>query len=328
MGFRALSHGHYPGTLIPESVLPGISSMGYFDVRADQDWGIGDHRNEGIEICLQETGRSTLIVDGLRHELVPGTLSVTRPWQLHRLGDPHLGPGRIHWIIIDVGVRRPNQPWKWPAWCILSDTDLRELTKALGGNEHPVWAAGREIPRIFHCLGEWVSDDQPQRHASRILVALNQLCVALLELLRRQQIEIDPELTSRRRTVELFLRELGRNPRMQRAPWTLGDMAGHCGMGRTAFANYCHELTNSTPVEFLNRCRLEQAARRLRDEPAVPVTTIALECGFSSLQYFSRKFSATYGRAPGAWRTLVSNHPVPAGQADFRGTHPAQQIGF
>jgi AraC family L-rhamnose operon regulatory protein RhaS len=302
VGFRGLSHGHYPGTLIPEEMLPGIASMGFFDVAEEQDWGMEEHRNEGIEICLQETGESDLIVVGVRHRMPPGTLSISRPWQLHQMGAPHLGPGRIHWIIIDVGVRRPNQPWTWPDWCVLTDADLRELTSVLRGNEHPVWAAGTEIQQISRKLGTYVAGADPVRLASHLMVALNQLVLSILELLRCQHLVPDRSLTSRCRTVELFVRELRRSPRMQETNWTLDGMAEICGMGRSSFSDYCHELTNASPIDYLNRCRLETAARRLVNEPDASITAIALESGFSSSQYFCRRFKARYGMTPRAWR--------------------------
>lgn len=300
--FHGVTHGHYPGILIPEDVLPGVNSMGYLDVVGEQDWGIEAHRNEGIEICLQATGTAVLIVDGARHVMSPGTLSVTRPWQLHQLGDPHLGPGRFHWIIIDVGVRRPNLPWQWPDWCVLTREDLGELTRALRGNEHPVWPADADIQRTFKKLGECVAADDPVHQVSHMRVALNQLLLSLLELLQCQRLVVDQHLTSRRRTVELFLQELRRSPFMQTTMWTLESMAEHCGMGRSTFSHYCHELTNRSPIDYLNHCRLEHAAERLTGEPGVPITTIALEAGFNSSQYFSRRFKARFGRTPMAWR--------------------------
>ncbi|MCP4783028.1 MAG: helix-turn-helix transcriptional regulator [Fuerstiella sp.] len=141
VGFHGLSHGHYPGTLMPEDMLPGVASMGFFDVADEQDWGMEEHRNEGIEICLQE-------------------------------------------IV-----------------------------------------------------------------------------------------------------------------------WTLDGMAEICGMGRSAFSGYCHELTNVSPIDYLNRCRLESAARQLVSQPEASITAIALDCGFSSSQYFCRRFKARYGMTPRAWRT-------------------------
>ena len=149
IGFHGISHGHYPGTIIADDVLPGISSMGFMDAIGEQSWGMANHRNEGIEICLQETGASDLHVDEVHFPMPAKTLSITRPWQLHRMGNPNLGTGRLHWVIVDVGVRRPNQDWQWPDWCILTDSDLRKLTSALRGSEHPVWNASSEIVKVL-----------------------------------------------------------------------------------------------------------------------------------------------------------------------------------
>ncbi len=302
VGFHALSHGHYPGTRIEPAMLAGVSSLGYFDVIGAQDWGIPAHRNEGVEICYQETGESALTVDGKIYHITANTLSLTRPWQLHSLGDPHLKPGRLHWLILDVDVRRPNQAWKLPEWCVLTKEDQTELIRLLRGNEHPVWTATAEIGRIFAKLGKLVSKESPQQVISRIRINLNQLLSALLELIRSQNAPIDERLTTRRRVVELFLQELQHDPGLLSLAWTLDTMAGHCGMGRTAFSAYCRELINTTPLAALNRWRLERAADRLQSEPSIPVTTIALDAGYSSSQYFARKFHQHYGQSPRQWR--------------------------
>ena len=61
-------------------------------------------------------------------------------------------------------------------------------------------------------------------------------------------------------------------------------------------------LTRSDQEELINLLRLELAASRFRDESATPVTTIALDVGYSSSQYFARKFQQRYGVSPCQWR--------------------------
>lgn len=309
VGFHALSHGHYPGTRIDPEMLPGVSSLGYFDVIGPQDWGIPAHRNEGIEICYQETGESILTVDGAAYHSTANTLSLTRPWQLHGLGDPNLKAGRLHWLIIDVGVRRPSQSWTLPEWCVLTAADQQELIHLLRGNEHPVWTASPEIGRVFAKLGKLVGDESPDRIISRIRIHLNQLLSALLDLLRAQNIVPDDTLTSRRRVVELFLQELQEDAELLAFPWTLDSMAERCGMGRTTFSDYCRDLINTTPLKALNRWRLELAASRLNHEPNTPITAIALDVGYSSSQYFARKFRQCYGMSPRQWRRNGTDGP-------------------
>ena len=302
MGFKAWTHGHYPGKRIPPEELPGMPSLGYFDVIGAQDWGIPAHRNEGIEICYQQTGESVLTVDGARHPMAPHTLSLTRPWQLHSLGDPHLKSGRLFWMILDVGVRRPNQSWMLPSWCVLSPADQEELIEKLRGNEHPVWSTTPEVDAVFSKLASALESDSPESGISRVRVSLNELLIGLLDLLRAQNIEADEALTTRRRVVQLFLEELKCDASLLAYPWTLERMAEHCGMRRTAFSENCRELMNTSPMEALNRWRLAHAAERLKAEGQTAITTIALESGFSSSQYFAAKFKVRYGMSPRDWR--------------------------
>lgn len=302
VGFQAWSHGHYPGRRIPTDSLSGVPSLGYFDVIGAQDWGIPAHRNEGVEICFQQTGASLLTVDGSVYSMAANTLSLTRPWQLHSLGDPCLRSGRLFWIILDVGVRRPNQSWSLPEWCVLAPSDRDELVEKLRGNEHPVWRATGELGTIFSKIGSALESDSPEAGISRVRVSLNELLIELLDLLRAQNIETDDSLTTRRRTVELFLAELKQDPNLLAQPWTLDRLAEHCGMRRTLFSEYCREITNTPPMETLNRWRLIHAAERLTHEPGTPITAIALESGYSSSQYFASKFRNRYRMSPREWR--------------------------
>lgn len=302
IGFHALARGSYPGTPIPRAVLPGLSSVGTIDARGEQDWGFEPHRNEGIEIVLLETGHMPLIVDDRSYPLKAGSVTVTRPWQLHSMGDPTLGTGLLHWLIIDVGVRHPNQPWRWPAWVMLDPADIRELTDKLRLNENPAWKTTPDLTHSFREIADCVRQYRGKGTLSRLTIHLNHLLLSLLEALRTQSKQDYPELITRERTVDLFLKELAATPEALRHPWTLESMAGHCGMKTTAFTTHCRRLTNLSAVDYLNRCRLEWAARRLRQEPTVPVTSIALDCGFNTSQYFATRFQKRYGCTPRDYR--------------------------
>lgn len=302
VGFQAWSHGHYPGKRIQPKWLSGVPSMGYFDVIGTQDWGIPAHRNEGIEICYQQTGESVLKVDGTSHRMLPNSLSLTRPWQLHSLGDPYLRSGRLIWVIIDVGVIRPNQDWTLPDWCVLTSSDRTELVDKLRGNEHPVWKATPRISECFSKITQLVEAPSVDPAISQARVQLNALLLGVLDMLSEQNVSTDDTLTTRRRAVQLFLGELERDGRLLAQPWTLEQMAGQCGVKRTTFSHYCHEMTNSSPIEALNRWRLTRAAEQLHAEPDKSITSIALEAGYSSSQYFATKFKRQHGMSPRQWR--------------------------
>ena len=295
---HALTHGRYPGRLLPPRVLPGLSSLGFWDACGEQDWGLDPHRNEGIEIVFLETGHMTFFVDGKRHLLGPGTVTVTRPWQLHCLGDPEIGPGRLHWLILDVGVRRPNQPWHWPPWIVLTPDDLNELTRKLRHNEHPVWHSIPDIEHAFRELGSCVMAMEDHIEISRIIIHINHLLLSLLVVLRQQSHREDAHLATRRRSVELFLQRLRDDAAHAAKPWTLPSMASECAMGTTAFAQYCRQIANQAPAQYLTCCRLDHAAQRLHAEPDTPIKVVAAECGYRSSQYFATMFRRRFASTP------------------------------
>lgn len=303
---HALSHGHYPGKRMNSKVLPGLSSVGFWSCQGRQDWGLDLHRNEGMEIVFLETGSTAFEVDGQVHKLQADHLTITRPWQLHRLGDPHIGSGRLFWLILDVQVRRPNQDWQWPSWMVLSADDLAELTLKLRHGGQSVWMGHPRIREVFRQIGDCVLEWPQARTASRLAVAVNRLMVELLEVLTEEQLDVGPAMESRRRTVEFFLNDLARNPASSAEPWTLAGMASHCGIGITSMAKYCRDLVNNGPMAYLNQCRLEHAAAALRQDPVASITDIALRVGFNSSQYFATHFRKRYRMTPRAYRKRSS----------------------
>ncbi|MCX6895951.1 MAG: AraC family transcriptional regulator [Verrucomicrobia bacterium] len=298
----ALARGQYPGKKLDRRALPGVKTVGFWDAHCAQDWGLDWHHNEGIELTFLERGGIAYAVDNRRCRLRPDDLTVARPWQRHRVGDPNIGAGRLHWLILDVGVRRPHQPWQWPSWLVLTEKDLRELTDGLRKNERPVWRATPEIRHCFQRIAAAVETDRAGSNISRLAVLLNDLLVLVLEMFRQQQIKLDASLASTGRTVELFWADLRKNLDHLATAWTVESMARQCGLGVTHFIHYSKQLTNTTPILHLNQCRLEAAARMLKANPQRSVLEVTMACGFNSSQYFATLFRRQFGKTPRDYR--------------------------
>jgi AraC-like DNA-binding protein len=54
--------------------------------------------------------------------------------------------------------------------------------------------------------------------------------------------------------------------------------------------------------DFLNRWRLDDAAKRLRSQPQRPILSIALDVGYGSIGPFNRAFKARFGMTPSEYR--------------------------
>ena len=306
---EALRHGHYPGNALPSGSLAGVKMVGFWDAPRDQDWGLPWHRNEGIEIAYLETGHLRFGADGCDYDLQAGDLTITRPWQLHRLGGPNIAAGRLHWLIIDLGVRRPDQPWRWPPWVLLTPPDLQEITNVLRLNEHPVLKANSEIRRCFKAIAGAIETDHDGSNVSRLNLRLNDLFLLLLDLLRSTPVELDSSLTSTLRSVQLFLDDLRAHPEHLALGWTVEEMASSCGLGISQFSHHVKSIVNMTPMQYLRQCRLDRAAALLKTAPSTSITDTALDLGFASSQYFATVFKRHFGCSP---RRLRQAAGVPA----------------
>lgn len=313
---EALVRGTYPGRPMPGGVLPQVCSIGYWDALHDQSWGLGEHRNEGIEITYLDNGHLGFVVDGKSHPLAPGHLTITRPWQPHSVGSPRVGASRLYWLILDLGVRQPHQAWRWPPWLILAPADLKDLTALLRENEHPVWPGTPEIGRSFAAIGHLIANARAGTvPASQLVLRVNELLVCMLELLRSQNAPRKTSLTHGERSVAMFLghlqRELG-------VPWTLDSMAEKAGLARTRFAHHCRKLTNLSPMGYVQQQRVEQA-KRLLAGGRHSITGIALDCGFASSSYFASVFRQHVHCSPRQYRdsfTAPAPRPAPASAPD------------
>ena len=284
---KALVHGTYPGEQLPAKVVKEVCSVGYWDAPTDQDWGLDMHRNEGVELTFLEQGRVSFFVGDKKYRLNPGDLTITRPWQPHKVGDPNVNACQLHWLILDVGVRHPHNPWTWPDWLILSPDDLKELTACLRGNEQHVWKPGTQIGNSFRALRDIVDRKDKDVPETRLKLHMNDLLINLHEMFKRSKPDLDESLSSARRTVEMFLEEL---PRNLEEDWTLDTMAERCGLARSRFSHYCRQITNRTPLVFHSECRLRAAKEMLLEHPDWKITYISRKCGFYSNQYFSAFF--------------------------------------
>lgn len=294
----ALARNNYPGYRLESNMIPGINTIGYWNAQTEQEWGLDWHRNEGIEITFLETGTMPFLLEDGTYTMLPEDLTVTRPWQIHKVGNPMIGVGKLHWLILDVKVRQPHQDWKWPSWIVLAENDLRELTKFLRQNEQPILKANSDIKRCFQKIGNLIHESS-SLFESWIIIYVNELLMLLLELFKTGKYVLNDTLTNSVRTVDLFLKELNEN---FSEPWTLESMSSHVGLGITRFTHYFKQLTNRTPMQYLNSIRLEAAQKRLIEHPKISINTICYDCGFTSTQYFSTVFAKKFGCPPSAYR--------------------------
>jgi AraC family transcriptional activator of mtrCDE len=85
------------------------------------------------------------------------------------------------------------------------------------------------------------------------------------------------------------------------AAFNVAALASIVGMSRSAFADDFLAAFAMTPMEFVKKTRMHQAAKLLRST-GTPVKVIADNVGFSSRSHFSAAFRDTYGTDPRSFR--------------------------
>jgi AraC family transcriptional regulator of arabinose operon len=146
--------------------------------------------------------------------------------------------------------------------------------------------------RITHALSEAV------RHQDSVLpqgelLSLNALEAALLwcDTQNPKAVRIDDRLL---RTIEYVDRNL-------RADLSVAALARTSNLSVSRFAHLFRGQLGVTPQQFVERRRLDTAARLL-ELTARPVASIATEVGFTNPLYFSTRFRAHTGHSPTQYR--------------------------
>jgi AraC-like DNA-binding protein len=83
--------------------------------------------------------------------------------------------------------------------------------------------------------------------------------------------------------------------------FTLDDLAEMSGLSRYFFCRIFKKLTGESPINYVNRCRIN-AVKRLLIETEKSVKEIMLTCGFDNESHFFRLFKSQVKLSPSMFR--------------------------
>lgn len=288
----------YPGERLKKEEVPGVNSCGFWKTINEQHYGLPPHQNEGIKFIMALKGEMPSTIEGRSYVIRTNQLMITRPWQIHSLGNPSFAKGKLGWLMFDVGVRHPHQAWTWPKWLLLTKLELRALTNALRYNEDAIRSVTPEFTKTFEDFVELAKTPNMPYRGSQMAVAANALFIRLLAELESHPPVYNQELTESVRTVRIFL---GKLPSRINEAWSVQSMAEACDIGTTHFTSLCMTLTGETPAKCLLRLRLDRATE-LVTTTSLPLKDICAQSGFSRPSYFIEIFTQKYGTTPFQYR--------------------------
>lgn len=87
-------------------------------------------------------------------------------------------------------------------------------------------------------------------------------------------------------------------------PISLGDLAEASGLGQRQLCRAFRDATGLSPHQYLLRCRVDNARRLIGQ--GLPLSEVALACGFADQSQLTRTFVRFVGTPPGSYRRNVS----------------------
>ena len=116
----------------------------------------------------------------------------------------------------------------------------------------------------------------------------------------KEDVQSQPNEEYRRALEEWMEKEKPyRNPNFK-----LVDLQGVLPMNRTYLSQFIHSEYDCSFYLFVNRYRVEEAKRLMKEDPDIKMADVSLSCGFSSPSVFSRTFTAIAGLSPSEWQKM------------------------
>ena len=151
----------------------------------------------------------------------------------------------------------------------------------------------QECERIFSRMRMEQSAELPGRNCMNELLFLN-LCVIICRSFSSEEKTHSSEISDLSRLLRFMENHHPDSLKLE-------DLAKTIHRSVSSLTALFRSALGTSPVEYLNTIRLEQAAKELRDTEH-PISTIAFAHGFSDSNYFSTRFSRHFGCSPRQYR--------------------------
>lgn len=245
------------------------------------------HRHDFHELFMVETGTAEHWINGARQSLDRGSLVFVRPDDAHAFA-----AGETPTRIVNVLFRRETAAH-------LAARYADELSGRFFWAASPlppvVHLSGPALDRALNLAHELNTAHRSLAHIEEFLLTVMLRIVPLPETAAGRVPDWLAAACARARDPEIFRHGAA-------------GFVRAAGRGHEHVCRKTREHLGVTPSAFINRIRMEHAARLLAGE-SMSVGDVADDCGIENMSHFYRVFRAHYGVTPKAYRKQHQKSP-------------------
>jgi AraC-like DNA-binding protein len=156
-------------------------------------------------------------------------------------------------------------------------------------------------------------------HSQALTASLNSRMKKDLPLVAYRQLTLEPYKDKEKATILKFIATNFINPDMD-----LEFVVTSTGTNRNKVNEVLKTELGMTFTSYLNKLRLNEAARLLLEKESATIAEIAYSVGYSNVSYFNKLFKEEYGCTPKSFRSLATQQDQPGTPA---GEEPVSQNG-
>jgi AraC-like DNA-binding protein len=239
------------------------------------------HMHEAmIEICYSDKGTQWFAVGDQRYLVRGGDIFIHFPDELHGSGGHPEEKGGLYWFILKVPASKSKTP-----------TPTAYLIKQLLQLKRRHFRGDNTIKKMLEDIFKVTKlKNEPAELLQVKINLLTQLfLLKVLELAKQKANK--PDNDRLQKIFHLIENNLAEAISIQ-------SLAQAANLSESRFKNWFKEMSGFTPLDYVQRKRVNHAVQRILAEPNVSFSDLAYELNLSSQQYFTTLVRKITGKTP------------------------------
>ncbi len=235
-----------------------------------------------IEICYYDKGHQWFKVHNNRYLVKGGDVFIHFPGEVHGSGENPESKGCLYWFIIKSPGRRTPHGQR---------SGIGYLVKELINMKRRHFRGDALIKKMLEDIFRAVNTKGEKEPIRKIKITLlSQLfLLKIIEFANKDFSETDNERLQK--VYDLIARRMTENI-------SVAMLAKEANLSESRFKNWFKEVSGFTPVDYVQRKRVDFAVKKIKEDPSTNFKDLAYDLNFSSQQYFTKVVKKFTGKSP------------------------------